>query len=42
MNIFKKFFHKHEFEKVSCPFTMKTYDICKKCGVKGGWVLTNG
>jgi hypothetical protein len=42
MNIFKKLFHKHEFEDVSCPFTMKTYTMCKHCNKKLGWRLTNG
>jgi hypothetical protein len=42
MNIFKKFFHKHELEDVSCPYTMKTYTMCVKCGQKMGWRLTNG
>ena len=42
MNIFKKFFHKHEIESISCPYTMKTYDVCKVCGIKLGWKNTNG
>ena len=42
MNIFKKLFHEHTFEDVSCPFTMKTYTICKVCGKKAGWRSTNG
>jgi len=42
MNIFKKWFHKHKIEDVSCPFTMKTYTMCAVCGKKLGWRLTNG
>ena len=42
MNIFNKLFHKHEYEDISCPFTTKTYTLCKICGKKAGWRMTNG
>ena len=42
MNWFIKIFHKHNFEDVSCPYTMKTYTMCKICGKKSGWRMTNG
>lgn len=36
MNIFKRFFHKHETEDIACPFTGKTYIMCKICGIRIG------
>jgi hypothetical protein len=36
MKILKKIFHKHVTEDVSCPFTQRTYIICKECGMKIG------
>jgi len=36
MNIFKRFFHKHETEDIACPFTEKTYIMCKICGIRVG------
>jgi hypothetical protein len=42
MNILKRFFHRHDIEDVACPYTMKTYFMCKKCGQKMGWRLTGG
>ena len=36
MSIFKKFFHKHNGENVSCPFTGNTYVMCSVCGIRMG------
>jgi hypothetical protein len=36
MNIFKRMFHKHETQDVQCPYTGRTYIMCKVCNLRVG------